>query len=135
MFSEQNITKAMSQKELMAFVRDMFEHDLLLDLLCVIKNEDVKAKFPEEHKRLESEWEKIHHVEMYIGEVCARAMEKWFWPVYWNSSKTKEDKLLAYTKMIMFRKNRMNRLNKVLYHRFKNIVDYGRANGLFASRC
>ena len=46
MFSEQNITKAMSQKELMAFVRDMFEHDLLLDLLCVIKNEDVKTKFP-----------------------------------------------------------------------------------------
>lgn len=134
MFSEQNITKAMSQKELMAFVRDMFEHDLLLDLLCVIKNEDVKTKFPEEHKRLESEWEKIHHVEMYIGEVCARVMEKWFWPVYWNS-KTKEDKLLAYTKMIMFRKNRMNRLNKVLYHRYKNIVDYGRATGLFASRC
>ena len=134
MFSEQNITKAMSQKELMAFVRDMFEHDLLLDLLCVIKNEDIKTKFPEEHKRLESEWEKIHHVEMYIGEVCARVMEKWFWPVYWNS-KTKEDKLLAYTKMIMFRKNRMNRLNKVLYHRYKNIVDYGRATGLFASRC
>lgn len=134
MFSEQNITKAMSQKELMAFVRDMFEHDLLIDLLCVIKNEDIKAKFPEEHKRLESDWEKAQCVEQYIGEVSDHAMQKWFWPVYWDSSKTKQDKLLAYTKFITFRKNRLNRLNKVLEHRYKNIIDYGRTNGLFESR-
>ena len=127
MFSEQNITKAMSQKELMAFVRDMFEHDLLLDLLCVIKNEDVKTKFPEEHKRLESEWEKIHHVEMYIGEVCARVMEKWFWPVYWNS-KTKEERMLAFTKCIKAFHYEMKRYEAVLAKHFDKILKYCEEN-------
>jgi hypothetical protein len=56
----------------------------------------------------------------------ARNITQRFLDVMSNEKTTDEERMLAATKWVMFRQNRANRLDKVLEHRYKNMVEWYR---------
>lgn len=124
MFSEEKITVAKSRDELHNIMFSYFNGAFFL-LQLAYSEPKVREKFPEDVKRYQHEKKKINFVHWSIQKHCRNITQR-FYDVMSNEKATNDERQLAATKWVIFMKNRLDRLDKVLEHRYKNIVDYAR---------
>ena len=128
MFSEEKITVAKSRDELHNIMFTYFDGAFFLLQLAYCEPE-CREKFPEEVKRYQHEKKKINFVNWAVQKHCRNITQRFF-DVMSDEKATQEERQLAATKWVIFKKNRNDRLNKVLEHRYKNMVDYAREHKL-----
>lgn len=124
MFSEEKITKALSRDELHKLMWSYFNGAYFL-LLAAYYEPEAREKFPEEAERYAKERQRIKSISCSMQE-HARNLTQRFLDVMSDKKVTDEERMLAATKWVIFRQNRANRLDKVLEHRYKNMVEWYR---------
>ena len=124
MFSEEKITKALSRDELRKLMCSYLNGAYFL-LMAAYYEPEAREKFPEEAERYAKERQRIKFVSSSMQEHTRNITQR-FLDVMSNEKATEEERMLAATKWVMFRQNRANRLDKVLEHRYKNLVEWYR---------
>ena len=124
MFSEEKITKALSRDELRKLMCSYLNGAYFL-LMAAYYEPEVREKFPEEVERYAKERQRIKLISCSMQE-HARNLTQRFLDVMSDKKVSDEERMLAATKWVIFRQNRANRLDKVLEHRYKNMVEWYR---------
>jgi hypothetical protein len=124
MFSEEKITKALSRDELHKLMWSYFNGAYFL-LLAAYYEPEAREKFPEEAERYAKERQRIKFISSSIQEHASHITQR-FLDVMSDKKATDEERMLAATKLVIFRQNRANRLDKVIEHRYKNMVEWYR---------
>ena len=124
MISEEKITVAKSRDELRDIMLSSFDGAYYLVQIAYSEPE-CREKFPEEAARYANERKKINFVNWAVQK-HARNISQRFLDVMSDEKVTQEERQLAATRWVIFRRNREARLDKVLEHRYKNMVEYVR---------
>ena len=123
MFQEEKITEALDKPALRMLVKKIHRESAIAQLMNAYLNEEIVNGVPDENDKIRQDMAKLTSV----LRLTLNAGKHYLDLVY-NPNTTREERLLAMTKCLMAMKNRMDRLDRVLYKRYEKLFAFCKEN-------
>lgn len=120
MFQEEKITEALDKPALRKLSKKIHRESAIAQLMNAYLEEEIVKGVPDENDKIKQDMARLTSV---LGLVLNGSGKRYLDPVY-DPNTTHEERLLAMTKFLMAMKNRMDRLDRVLYKRYEKLFAF-----------
>ena len=119
MFQEEKITEALDKPALRKLSKKIHRESAIAQLMNAYHEEEIVKGVTDENDKIKRDMAKLTSVLELVLNVGKHYLD----PVY-DPKTTTEERLLAMTKFLMAMKNRMDRVDKVIYKRYEKLFAF-----------
>ncbi len=119
MFQEEKIIEALDKPALRKLNKKIHRESAIAQLMNAYHEEEIVKGVPDENNKITQDMAKLTSVLELVLNVGKHYLD----PVY-DANTTHEEKLLAMTKFLMAMKNRMDRVDRVIYKRYEKLFAF-----------
>jgi hypothetical protein len=121
MFQEEKIIEALDKPALRKLNKKIHRESAIAQLMNADLEEEIVKGVPDEINKIKQDMAKLTSVLELVLNVGKR---KHYLDSVYDANTTHEEKLLAMTKFLMAMKNRMDRVDRVIYKRYEKLFAF-----------